>query len=149
MKYAVIQIAGKQLKVAEGDSVTINRMDAYNPVVLAYSQDDALEIGNPVLEGVTVSLTQISESKVKTIVSRYKSKARYRKSTGHKQPLVTLKVESISKGAKSKRTAEPVETSEKTETAPKVEKAKKLETTPKTEKPKTSTKKEANTEKAK
>ncbi len=127
MKYAVIQIAGKQLKVAEGDSLTINRMDAYNPVVLAYFQDDALEIGNPVLDGITVELSQTSESRVKTTVSRYKSKARYRKSTGHKQPMVTLKVDSISKGSKAKKTVEPIVAADK---------------------PKTSTKKEAKTEEA-
>jgi large subunit ribosomal protein L21 len=132
MKYAVIQIAGKQLKVAEGDTIKVNKMDSYEPVILAYC-DESLELGNPILSGITISVTPQAESTQKTTVSRYKSKSRYRKSKGHKQPLVTLKVDSITKGSKTK-------VAEKEESTAKAEKA------PKTTKASTSTKKEEKAE---
>ena len=136
MKYAVIQIAGRQLKVAEGDTIKVNKMDSYEPVVMAFC-DETLQLGNPTLAGINVSLTPQGESTLKTTVFRYKSKARYRKTKGHKQPLVTLKVESISKGKKVEKYAESTETPQ---TATKAEKAQK------TAKTATSTKKEEKAE---
>lgn len=135
MKYAVIQIAGRQLKVAEGDTIKVNKMDSYEPVVMAFC-DETLQLGNPTLSGINVSLTPQGESTLKTTVFRYKSKARYRKTKGHKQPLVTLKVESISKGKKVEKTAETID-------IPQTTKAEKAQKTSKTA---TSTKKEEKAE---
>jgi len=142
MKYAVIQLAGKQLKVAEGDTILVNKMASYDPVILAYSQDGALELGNPTITGVTLTLTPQAEKKAKTIVFRYKSKSRYRKTKGHKQPLVSLKVENLYKGEKpqTQETHEKnADTSKSTKTAKPVKSAK----------PKTSTKKEEKAKSAK
>lgn len=139
MKYAVIQLAGKQLKVAEGDTILVNKMASYDPVILAYSQDGALELGNPTITGVTLTLTPQAEKKAKTIVFRYKSKSRYRKTKGHKQPLVSLKVENLYKGEKPQKE----ETHEKTADTAKPAK------TVKSAKSKTSTKKEEKAKSAK
>ncbi len=102
MKYAIVQIGGMQVRLEEGTTFVVNKMTGYTPQVLMYSNGDSLEVGSPFLEGVTLELSVVGEKTLKTQVKRFKAKSRYRKNTGHKQPLVTLKVDSIGKKGEKK-----------------------------------------------
>jgi large subunit ribosomal protein L21 len=101
--YAIIQLAGKQFKVSEGDTLVTDRLEQdvdsvldVNDVVLLVV-DDKAQVGTPILSGVTVSLKVVEHSKGDKIrVAKYKSKSRYRRVRGHRQHLTTLKVEKIS-----------------------------------------------------
>lgn len=97
MKYVVAQIGGKQVKLEEGTSFSVNKMAGYTPLVLLYSNGGTVNVGSPYLDDVVIDLSVVGEKVLKTQVKRFKAKSRYRKNTGHKQPLVTLKVESIGK----------------------------------------------------
>ena len=139
MKYAIVQLAGKQLKVSEGDVLSVNKMDSYVPQVLLYSVDGAVQLGSPALSDITVNFSVIGEKKVKTIVGRFKAKSRYHKTTGHKQPMAVLRVESIlGKGEvatkKEIKREEKVEKQEVAKTPKTVKAAPKKTATPKASK---------------
>jgi len=99
MNYAIVRLGGKQFKIEEGDTVTVERQQSpVNVEVLAYAEGDNITLGTPVLTNITVTAEVIDEKTVKTVVSRYKSKSRYRKSNGHKQPFSIVKISKISVG---------------------------------------------------
>lgn len=120
MKYAIIALGGKQLKVKEGLTFKIERQNDLNIDVLMYSDGKELLVGEPTLDQIEVKATVTSEDRAKkVVVARFKSKSRYRKRSGHRQPMSTISIDSIQlKGAK-------------TEKAPKVEKEAKVEKTEK------------------
>lgn len=103
MKYAVIKTGGKQYKVKEGDVVEVERLqilpnkDYSFKEVLLYVSDDSFKVGKPKLEGVKVTGKLLEHTKGEKIrVSKFKSKVRYRRTTGHRQSLSKVKIESIS-----------------------------------------------------
>ena len=105
MTYAIIQLAGKQFKVAAGDTIVTDRLDVEADKELTVS--DVLFIGNtekaadavigaPTISGASVVLKATSHGKGEKIrVFKYKSKSRYRKIRGHRQFQTTLEVMSI------------------------------------------------------
>lgn len=102
MSYAIIQIAGKQYKVAPKDTLVIDRQEeAVGKTitvtdVLAVGEGEAIKIGTPLVAGAKVVLKVVEHDKAEKIhVFKYKSKSRYRKSRGHRQHQTTLTVESI------------------------------------------------------
>ncbi|HXK52536.1 50S ribosomal protein L21 [Candidatus Nomurabacteria bacterium] len=102
MKYAVIQLGGKQLRVQEGDVFEIERQNEINLEVLMYSEEGILLLDAESLKGVTVKTTILEQKRDDKIrVARFKSKSRYRKVKGHKQPISVVKIDSISVGKKS------------------------------------------------
>ena len=98
MKYAIIAFGGKQLKVSEGDTFDIEKQGELIPSVLAYSDGKKLEVGTPVLSDMTVKLSKVEDKRDKKVrVARFKSKSRYHKVRGHRQPISVVKVEKIGK----------------------------------------------------
>lgn len=101
--YAIIQLAGKQYKVSEGDQLEINRLDT--PIeqelviedVLLVATDKGTQIGAPTVEKAKVTLTINDHHQGDKIrVAKYKSKSRYRRVNGHRQPLTTVTIAKIS-----------------------------------------------------
>ncbi len=99
MKYAVIKLAGKQYKVSEGDIFELERQENLDFEVLMLSDEGKVQIGTPVLKDIKISAA-ILDNKLgdKINVSRYRSKSRYRKNKGHRQPLSVVKIEKIGDG---------------------------------------------------
>ncbi len=103
MKYAVIQIAGKQYRISAGDTLTVNKLDltdgqevSINDVLLT-ADGDTVQIGAPLVSGAIVKLKATSTQKGdKLRVAKYKAKSRYRKVRGHRQLETTVEVISIS-----------------------------------------------------
>ncbi len=103
MKYAIIQLQGKQYRVEEGQKLTVDRI-AEDPKkkivikdVLLYTDGTKTLIGTPKVEGVTVQATVEEHARAKKIrVSTFKAKSRYRKTHGHRQDETTLTIDSIS-----------------------------------------------------
>lgn len=99
MSYAIIQIAGKQYKVSEGDKITVARLEAEEGEtikisdVLLTSNGTDVTVGEPLVSGAEVSLKVAEHSRAPKIrVVKYKSKSKYRKVTGHKQPQTVVEV---------------------------------------------------------
>ncbi|GMQ64874.1 MULTISPECIES: 50S ribosomal protein L21 [Vallitalea] len=100
--YAIIETGGKQYKVAEGDSIRIEKLGvaAGETVtfdkVLMISNDNGLTVGNPTVSNATVTATVEAEGKnKKVIVYKYKAKKGYHKKQGHRQPFTEVKIEKI------------------------------------------------------
>jgi large subunit ribosomal protein L21 len=112
MKYAVIQTGGKQYKVSEGDVIEVERLktkpsDAitFNDVLL-YVADGDVKVGMPYVSGMTVAAQVLADTRgVKIRVSKFKSKVRYRRTTGHRQALSQIQITQI--GAQKEKVAAP------------------------------------------
>ena len=123
MKYAVIQIGGKQFKVSEGDVLKLERQNELNIDVLMHSENENVLIGQPFVEDIEVEASiLVNKLDKKVVVGRYRSKSRYRKLKGHRQPISMIQIESIHKvGEKPVKEKAEVE-SVKAEKESKVEK---------------------------
>ena len=101
--YAVVQTGGKQYKVAEGDTIEVNRVsgDAGSSLtidnVLMLNQDGSVKIGSPTIEGAKVQAEVIKHTRgPKLIVWKMKRRKGYRNKNGHRQDLSLLKINKIS-----------------------------------------------------
>lgn len=110
--YAIIESCGKQYKVAEGDVVFFEKLEAeegkkvsFNNVVLV-SDGKKIEVGAPYVKGVKVEGKVVAHGKDKKIlVYKYKAKKNYRRTQGHRQPYTKVEITSI-KTATAKAKAE-------------------------------------------
>ena len=103
--YAILEIGGKQYKVAAEQIIEVERLDVPKgdivelDKVLFIGGDGNTLVGNPVIDGAKVVATSLGEAKgEKVIVFKYKSKVRYRRKTGHRQPYTKVLVNEIIKG---------------------------------------------------
>ncbi len=120
--YAVIESCGKQYKVAEGDVVFFEKLDAeegkkvsFDKVVLV-SDNDKIQVGNPYVKGIKVEGKVVSHGKgKKIIVFKMKAKKNERTKQGHRQPYTKVEITGIKTPAKKAEKAESAEKTVKTE----------------------------------
>ncbi|NEP16429.1 MAG: 50S ribosomal protein L21 [Leptolyngbya sp. SIO4C1] len=122
MAYAIIEAGGTQLRVEPGRFYDINRLpvepDEQVTIdqVLLVENEGEVSIGQPLVEGASISATVISHLRgKKVIVYKMRPKKKYRKKRGHRQELTRLMIDSISVGGKtlgSEATAQPAAPSE-------------------------------------
>ena len=125
--YAIIESCGKQYKVAQGDVVFFEKLDAeegkkvtFDKVILV-SEEGKVQVGNPYVKGVKVEGKVVSHGKgKKIIVFKMKPKKNYRRKQGHRQPYTKVEITSIKTAAKK---AETKAASAKAETKKATEKA--------------------------
>jgi large subunit ribosomal protein L21 len=108
--YAVIDACGRQYKVAEGDLVFVEKLEANEgekvtfDQVLLISNDGKVTVGTPTIKNAKVEATVVKQGKAKKIVVfKYKAKKNERKKQGHRQPYTQVKIEKISSRASSKK----------------------------------------------
>jgi large subunit ribosomal protein L21 len=107
-EFAVIATGGKQYKVAVGDTIKIEKLnppaggeykegDKVNfSDVLLYEDGTNTTVGMPTVSGKTVEALFIKEGRLaKVNVIKYKSKSRYFKKNGHRQPYAEVKISAI------------------------------------------------------
>ena len=100
--YAIIESCGKQYKVAEGDVVFFEKLDAeegkkvtFDKVVLV-SEEGKVQVGAPYVKGVKVEGKVVAHGKGKKIlVYKMKPKKNYRRMQGHRQPYTKVEITSI------------------------------------------------------
>ncbi|MCR5559122.1 MAG: 50S ribosomal protein L21 [Schwartzia sp.] len=100
--YAIIKTGGKQYKVAEGEVIYVEKLDAEAgdavtfDEVLAVVADGDVKVGKPVVEGAKVTGKVEAQGKDKKIlVFKYKAKSNYRRRQGHRQPYTKVVIEKI------------------------------------------------------
>lgn len=98
--YAIIENGNKQYRVAVGDVVKFEKLDAevgasvdFN--VLLVSDDNGIKLGKDA-EAFKVSGEVLKQDKMKKIiVFKYKAKKNVRKKQGHRQPFTSVKITEI------------------------------------------------------
>jgi large subunit ribosomal protein L21 len=104
--YAVIRTGGKQVRVAEGDTIQIERVSKETLAkgdelslteVLAVGDGEGLRLGAPLVDGAAVKAVVVRELRGKKLLV-YKKKRRkgYQRTHGHRQNLLEVRVASIS-----------------------------------------------------
>jgi len=130
--YAVMTTGGKQYRVEAGSELVIERLaaDAGASVtfdrVLLVGDGDAVTIGTPTVDGASVSGTILGEELgPKLIIFKFKQKATYRRTRGHRQHLVRVRIDEINASGKKAAKAEKAEASAEAETAEKPKRTRK------------------------
>ena len=105
MSYAVISAGGKQHKVAVGDRIKLEKIEAVVgdkvtfDKVLALQTDGGLQVGRPVLKGARVVGRVLAHDKSKKVlVFKKKRRKQYRRTRGHRQDYTAVVVEEIQAG---------------------------------------------------
>ena len=98
--YAIIATGGKQYKVAEGDIIKVEKLNAEAGSTVTFDQVVFVNNGEVLcgdaLANANVTATVMSEGKgKKVIVYKYKRKTGYHKKQGHRQPFTQVKIEKI------------------------------------------------------
>ena len=102
MKYAVIAISGTQYQIEENQKITVDSLNlkedesASTDQVLLTVDGDKVQIGTPVVKGASVEYKVIKNYQGdKLKVFKYKSKSRYRKTTGFRPQLTDIQITKI------------------------------------------------------
>ncbi len=102
--FAVIETGGKQYKVASGQKIKVEKLDAetsgnfvFDKVLLLGDEESGdAKIGTPNVEGAKVEAKVLRQARdKKKIVFRYHSKTRYRKKKGHRQLFTEVEITKI------------------------------------------------------
>lgn len=103
MAYAIIETGGKQIRVEPGRFYDVDRLAVGEDEqvtldrVLFINSDGDAHVGQPVVEGATVTATVMRHLRGrKILVYKMKPKKKTRKKRGHRQELTRLMVEAIS-----------------------------------------------------
>ena len=100
--YAVIKTGGKQYRVAEGETVRVEKLPAQAGDKLSFAPllfaDDGgnVTVGKPELADVKVEAEVLAQGLgEKIIIFKYKRRKAYRRKAGHRQPFTALKINAI------------------------------------------------------
>ncbi|MDD2354211.1 MAG: 50S ribosomal protein L21 [Patescibacteria group bacterium] len=98
-KIAVIKTGGKQYKVAEGQTLSVEKLDDKDKKVkldtLLIADGDKVEVGEPSLgEKVEAEILENGKGDKVTVV-KYKNKTRYKRTIGHRQEFSSIKITKI------------------------------------------------------
>jgi large subunit ribosomal protein L21 len=114
--YAVIRTGSKQYRVAPGDLITVEKIDAaegkkysFEDVVL-FHDGEKLVVSPRELAKVRVSAKVVGQGRTdKIVVFKYKPKKGYARKRGHRQQLTRLEIEDIivRKSAPRQKAASP------------------------------------------
>ena len=110
MSFAIIRTGGRQHRIAEGDTIDVDLLDAEAGKqvvlgeVLMHADGDKITHGTPI-EGAKVTAEVVEQRKDKKIVAyKFKRRKGYHRTVGHRRKLTRLKIKSISlPGSKSKK----------------------------------------------
>lgn len=100
--YAVIKTGGKQYKVAPGDMLRVEKLEAkkgdtieLNEVYLV-ADGDTVNVGKPTVPNAKVTAEVLGEGRgEKLLIFKHRRRKGYRKTIGHRQDFTTLKVKEI------------------------------------------------------
>ena len=101
--YAIVDIAGQQMKVEEGKEIFVNKLSLKDGEsiefknVMLVDNDGKVKVGAPTIKGASVTATLVEQVKAdKIIVFKMKRRKGYKVKNGHRQYLTKLSIDSIS-----------------------------------------------------
>jgi large subunit ribosomal protein L21 len=106
MAYVILKTGGKQYKVAEGDLIDVEKLDAEAGQettfsdVLFHADGETLTHGNPHISGASVVGEIVEQHKAdKVIAFKYRRRKGYHRTVGHRRKLTRVRIKSITIGA--------------------------------------------------
>jgi len=96
--FAVIKTGGKQYRVASGDVIKVEKLEAEagSTVTLDQVLMAGDKIGTPLVADVTVSAEVVAQDRgPKIIVFKKKRRQNYRRKNGHRQDITVLRITDI------------------------------------------------------
>lgn len=99
--FAIVELGGKQYKVQEKDVLCVEKMvapdsKAVTDKVLLIHNGKELKIGAPYVGGASVELKVLKQAKAeKVVIFKMKSKKRYKRLRGHRQPYSEVEIVKI------------------------------------------------------
>jgi large subunit ribosomal protein L21 len=99
--YAVIRTGGKQYRVAEGQTVRVEKLPGgagdkvtFGEVLLVGGEQP--RVGRPLVEGAAVAAEITAQDRgKKLVVFKFRRRKNYRRKNGHRQPYTELKITGI------------------------------------------------------
>ena len=103
MSYAVIKTGGKQYKVKAGEILKVEKLQESKlssvvdfKEVLAYGDDNNIEVGTPLIEGAKVEANILKNSKNRTIlIFKKRRRKNSRRKNGHRQQYSLIRINKI------------------------------------------------------
>jgi len=102
MAYAIIKTGGKQYRVAAGDVILVEKLDAEAgsetrfSEVLFYAEGDSIKSDAAALEGANVVGEVVAQTKGEKLISfKYRRRKGYHRTVGHRQKLTKVKITAI------------------------------------------------------
>jgi large subunit ribosomal protein L21 len=100
--YAVVKTGGKQYRVAPGEKIRIETVEAEVGAtivldqVLMVADGEAVKVGTPTLAGAKVSATVVSHGRGPKIrIFKMRRRKHYQKTQGHRQNYTEIRVDAI------------------------------------------------------
>ena len=103
MSYAIIKTGGKQYKVKAGEILKVEKLQELKSSsivnfkeVLAYGDDNNIEVGTPLISGAKVEANLIKNSKNRTVlIFKKRRRKNSRRKNGHRQQYSLIRVNKI------------------------------------------------------
>ena len=100
---AVINSGGKQYIVREGQELKVELLDSevgaalsFDPLLVFDEEGKEVKVGKPNVGNAKVSAKVVEHGRAeKVLIVKFKSKVRYRRHVGHRQPFTKIKIEKI------------------------------------------------------
>ncbi|MCU0680095.1 MAG: 50S ribosomal protein L21 [Planctomycetes bacterium] len=97
-KIAVIKTGGKQYKVKEGQTITVEKIKSdekevvFDTLLLADLDGQEVKIGEPLLKEKVKGEIVATGKGDKVMVVKFKNKTRYKRTIGHRQQFAKIKI---------------------------------------------------------
>lgn len=102
MAFAIIKTGGKQYRISKGDKIEVEKLDGEvgSTVsigdVLFYGDGADLRIGDPKIEGASVSAKVVEQFRADKVTNfKYKRRKGYHRTKGHRRQMTRLQIEAI------------------------------------------------------
>ena len=102
MSFAIIQTGGKQYKVQTSDIIKVEKLDKDKPgkiefnEVLAYGDENVIEIGSPTVNGAKVEAELIKNAKNRPVlIFKKRRRKNSRRKNGHRQQYSLIQIKKI------------------------------------------------------
>jgi large subunit ribosomal protein L21 len=99
--YAVIRTGGKQYRVAEGDTLRIEKLEGDVGSAISFGEvllvgGETTKVGKPLVAGANVSAQIVAQDRAKKIiVFKMRRRKNYRRKNGHRQYYTEVKITGI------------------------------------------------------
>lgn len=100
--FAVLKTGGKQYRVAKGDVIRVEKLDANDgdkvtlDEILMVGEAGKPSLGTPLVKGASVTAEVVAQARApKIIVFKKKRRQNYRRKKGHRQDVTILRVTDI------------------------------------------------------